>query len=76
MPRWRRDGKELFYIALDDRLTAVPTRFASDGHAVDAGTPVPLFTTRVGRALQQTDINPQYVAAPDGQQFLMRARLT
>ena len=25
MPRWRRDGKELFYIALDDRLTAVPT---------------------------------------------------
>ena len=71
MPRWRRDGKELFYIALDDRLTAVPTRFASDGHAVEAGTPVPLFTTRVGRALQQTDINPQYVVAPDGQRFLM-----
>ena len=22
--RWRRDGKELFYIALDGRLTAVP----------------------------------------------------
>ena len=22
--RWRRDGKELFYIALDDRLMAVP----------------------------------------------------
>jgi hypothetical protein len=56
---------------LDDRLTAVPTRFAPDGHAVDAGTPVPLFATRVGRALQQTDINPQYVVAADGQRFLM-----
>ena len=32
---------------------------------------MPLFTTRVGRALQQTDINPQYVVAPDGQRFLM-----
>ena len=25
--RWRRDGKELFYIALDGRLTAVPIRW-------------------------------------------------
>ena len=64
MPRWRRDGKELFYIALDDRLTAVPIRLASDGQAVEAGKPVPLFTTRVGGALQQTDLNPQYVVAP------------
>jgi len=23
-PRWRRDGKELFYIAPDNRLMAVP----------------------------------------------------
>ncbi|PYS34448.1 MAG: hypothetical protein DMG14_29455 [Acidobacteria bacterium] len=35
--RWRRDGKELFYIALDGRLMAVPIRFASDGHAVEPG---------------------------------------
>jgi len=71
MPRWRRDGKELFYIGLDDRLTAVPIRLAPDGQAVEAGSPIPLFTTRVGRALQQTDINPHYVVAPDGQRFLM-----
>ena len=69
--RWRRDGKELFYIALDDRLTTVPIRLAPDGQAVEAGTPVPLFTTRVGRALQQTDVNPRYVVTPDGQRFLM-----
>src|SRR5262249_16234927 len=29
--RWRRDGKELFYIAPDDRLMAVAIRFAPDG---------------------------------------------
>ena len=42
------------------------SRFASDGASVEAGTPVPLFTTRVGGALQQTEIKPQYVVAPDG----------
>ena len=71
MPRWRGDGKELFYIGLDDRLTAVPIRLASDVQAAETGTPVPLFTTRVGGALQHTDINPHYVVAPDGQRFLM-----
>ena len=48
--RWRRDGKELFYIALDGRLMAVPIRLASNGQAVEAGTPVPLFATHVGGA--------------------------
>ena len=27
--RWRRDGKELFYIGLDNRLTAVPIQLNS-----------------------------------------------
>jgi len=71
MARWRPDGKELFYIALDDRLTAVPIRFASGGQTIEAGTPTPLFATRVGGALAQTDVNPPYVVAPDGQRFLM-----
>jgi Tol biopolymer transport system component len=68
--RWGPDGKELFYIALDDRLMAVPIQLASDGESVEARTPVPLFTTRVGGALQQTGFTPQYVVAPDGR-FLM-----
>jgi hypothetical protein len=61
----------LFYIAADDRLTAVSIRPASDGQAVAVGTPVSLFATRVGGALQQTDINPPYVVARDGRRFLM-----
>ncbi len=68
--RWRRDGKELFYIALDNRLMAVPIRFASNGQAVEPGAPVPLFATRVGGALQAFPRN-QYMVSPDGQRFLM-----
>ena len=43
--RWRHDGKELFYIALDGRLMAVPLRFAANSQEVEVGTPVPLFVT-------------------------------
>ena len=32
--RWRRDGKALLYIALDDRLTEVPLRFSASGQVV------------------------------------------
>jgi hypothetical protein len=33
LPRWRSDGKELFYIALDDWVTAVPI-LGSDGQSL------------------------------------------
>jgi Tol biopolymer transport system component len=66
--RWRRDGRELFYIALDGRLMAVPLRIAS-GQPLELGTPVPLFTTRVGGAVQFD--RQQYVVSADGQRFLM-----
>ena len=68
--RWRRDGKELFYIALDARLMAVPVRLASDRKVVDASSPTPLFDTRVGGALQG-NLRQQYVVSADGQRFLM-----
>jgi hypothetical protein len=70
MPRWRPDGKELFYVALDDRLMAVPIRNDPERHTVEAGAPVTLFATRIGGALQQAMIG-QYEVAPDGQRFLM-----
>ena len=68
--RWRRDGLELFYIALDGRLMAAPIRFASNGQAVEAGAPVPLFATRVGGALQPYPRH-EYMVSPDGQRFLL-----
>jgi hypothetical protein len=68
--RWRRDGKELFYIALDGWLTAVPLRFVSNGQDLEIGTPVRLFLTRVGGAIQSNS-GPQYVVSADGQRFLV-----
>jgi serine/threonine protein kinase len=68
--RWRPDGKELFYIALDGRLMAIPIRFVSDGSSVEAGAPIPLFTTRVGGPMQGSEMQ-QYVVSSDGQRFLM-----
>src|SRR5262249_19507287 len=68
--RWRRDGKELFYIALDGRLMAVPIRIAPNEQAIEAGSPIPLFVTRVGGALTYPN-NQQYDVLPDGQRFLM-----
>ena len=46
-PRWRRDGQELFYIAPDTRLMAVPIALGKDGQTIEPGTPVPLFPTRL-----------------------------
>ena len=39
-PRWRRDGKELFYLAPDDTLMAVPVRSMQP---LEFGPPVALF---------------------------------
>jgi eukaryotic-like serine/threonine-protein kinase len=72
--RWRSDGKELFYIALDDRLMAVPIQFASASSTIEAGAPVPLFVTRVGGAVQPL-YRQQYVVSKDGQTFLMNTAI-
>jgi Tol biopolymer transport system component len=68
--RWRGDGKEVYYIAPDGRLMAVPIRLATNGQAVEAGSPVPLFATHVGGARQGIG-RQQYMVSRDGQKFLM-----
>ena len=60
----------MFYIALDNRLMAVPIGLASKGQAVEPGAPVPLFATHVGGAVQGIN-RQQYMVSPDGQRFLM-----
>jgi serine/threonine protein kinase len=68
--RWRRDGNELFYIALDGRLMTVPVRRSSNGQAISTGEPVPLFATRLGDPVQWLS-GALYIVSPDGQRFLM-----
>jgi serine/threonine protein kinase len=72
--RWRRDGQELFFIGLDNRLMAAPVH-RSDAGTLDVGSPVPLFMTRVGGAV----LGPrkqQYLVSRDGQRFLMNTVTT
>jgi serine/threonine protein kinase len=68
-PRWGRDGKELFYIALDGKLSAVPIQFAADGRHADVGRPVPLFPARVGDVTSPN--GQQYDISRDGTRFLI-----
>ena len=70
--RWRADGRELFYVALDGRLMAVPLQVAANARTIDVGTPAPLFATRIGRVSNVS----QYVASADGQRFLMNTILS
>jgi len=67
--RWRPDGRELFYVAPEQRLMAARVDVAAGGQMV-VGSPVPLFTTHLGR----TDVTgAQYVVAADGSGFLINS---
>jgi Tol biopolymer transport system component len=68
--RWRRDGAEVFYVALDGRLMAVAIRFVSQGQAIEVGAPTATFSAPLGRGVQ-TSNRQQYMVSPDGQRFLM-----
>jgi hypothetical protein len=69
MARWRSDGSELFYIALDGRMMAVPIRRTGTGQ-LDVGTPAPLFMARIGGSMAANS-RAHYVASADGQRFLL-----
>ena len=71
--QWRSDGQEIFYVALDERLMAVPVMRSADGARLEPGEAVPLFATRISSgAVQPGSRRQQYVTAPDGQSFLIR----
>jgi Tol biopolymer transport system component len=68
-PRWRRDGRELFYYTPDERFMAVPVR---SGTRLDVGAAVPLFEAHVlNGAINAGGSRIQYDVARDGQRFLL-----
>jgi Tol biopolymer transport system component len=70
-PRWRHDGKELYYIAPDLKLMAV--RINTTGATFEAGNPTTLFATRIlGGA--DPNIGTQYDVSADGR-FLINTVL-
>jgi eukaryotic-like serine/threonine-protein kinase len=66
-PMWRADGRELFFLALDGTLMAVPVR---TGTTLDVGTPAPLFRVHVEESVF-TDVRNHYAVTSDGQRFLV-----
>jgi serine/threonine protein kinase/Tol biopolymer transport system component len=66
-PRWRRDGKELFYYSSDGKLMAVPVE---SGESFAVGAAVTLFEFRSGSS--GPAVVP-YAVTADGQRFLLNA---
>jgi Tol biopolymer transport system component len=71
-PRWRADGKELYYVAPDLKLMAavVVTQNAAQGPTLTPGTPEAMFQTHIVQAPSK----PQYDVARDGR-FLIDTEL-
>jgi Tol biopolymer transport system component len=68
-PGWRRDGKELFYLGLDNRLMAVPV--GTEG-TFRAGSPAPLFAIHPAVPGVLYDISgAPYDVSRDGLRFLV-----
>jgi hypothetical protein len=66
-PRWRGDGKEIFYIAPSGMLMAVPV----NGESIFAtGTPAALFQIRGRAPISSTDVFT-YDVGKDGKRFLV-----
>jgi hypothetical protein len=64
-PTWRADGKELFYLAPDQRLMALDVSLVN---TVELGAPRLLFHAPLQPADQERN---RYAASPDGQKFLI-----
>jgi Tol biopolymer transport system component len=67
-PRWRRDGRELFYVAADGQMMAVAVQ--ASGATFEHGAPRALFKTRM-RWEAPVFLGIQYDVASDGQRFLI-----
>ena len=72
-PGWRRDGKEFYYIAADQKLMAIPVKIGSGSlGAFEPGVPQPLF--RIEPLNAGTTSGIPYLPAADGQRFLVNVR--
>ena len=66
-PRWRGDGKEMFYLGPHEQLTAVEV---NGGESFSAGVPVKLFTFQARAGISSTDLFT-YDVTKDGKRFIV-----
>jgi len=67
MPRWRKDGRELYYVSTDRRAMAVEVKA---GPTLETGTVKQLFQLPGGLVISAT--NYLWTVTGDGQKFLVR----
>jgi Tol biopolymer transport system component len=70
-PRWRRDGKELFYLSADGKMMAAVVK---TGDSFEAGSPVALFQTHRRQPVSAQDFF-SYDVSDDGQRFLIATKV-
>jgi eukaryotic-like serine/threonine-protein kinase len=70
-PKWRQDGKELFYISAEGKMMAVAVK---TGASFEASSPVVLFQTRRRQPVSAQDVF-SYDASGDGQRFLINTKV-
>jgi hypothetical protein len=70
-PRWRPDGRELFYLSPDGKMMAVPV---ATGASFEAGSPVVLFQAHRRQPISSQDIF-SYDVSGDGQRFLIATQV-
>jgi len=70
-PRWRRDGKELFFLSGEGKMMAVAVK---TGSTFEAGPPVALFQTHTAQPISTQDVF-SYDVSGDGQKFLINTRV-
>jgi Tol biopolymer transport system component len=67
-PRWRSDGRELFYVSADRKIMAVDIRTQP---RFEADPPRALFQTRI---LPTIEARNHYDVTPDGKRFIVNSR--
>jgi hypothetical protein len=70
-PRWRGDGKELFYLSSDGKMMAAPVTI---GASFDVRTPVALFQATPRQPISSRD-QFVYDVSRDGQRFLILTQM-
>ncbi len=73
-PKWRADGRELYYLAPNGDLMAVDVD--TSGKVFTFGTPHALFATDLTAAASDRLPNFYYDVTPDGQKFLLNEPAT
>jgi Tol biopolymer transport system component len=69
-PRWRGDGRELFFVGGDGKMTAVAVEAVAGTKAsFQPGAPVPLFETHIGEGSGHVAF--QYDVTADGKRFVL-----